>query len=265
MQAQPALTQAKGSWLRKLGGQTLRASIEPSGCYALPRRMHHHEMMTRHYYGGRELEEVREANRRLMAAAGEVPAANGSTAAHAERDPLGEQALTAARAAAQAAHERVQAAEADAARQQDAVKHLTGAACAVRCPCRLPRALPHEHKANADQFLCCLSRAERLQASQQECVQLRAAGEEARASAAKLEADLEGLSGAYNALEAHFNALEVRLRGLEASSGSGAPGTVSGKPACSCSDAPKSTVDRHCDGLQVRKLRQRRVQKRMMA
>ena len=74
--------------------------------------------------------------------------------------------------------------------------------------------------------------AERLQAQQQECAQLAAAGEEARARAARLEADLTGLSGAYNALEAHASALEDRLRDLEPSSeGPAAPGALSRWPA----------------------------------
>ena len=60
---------------------------------------------------------------------------------------------------------------------------------------------------------------EQLQASQQECAHLRAAAEDARAGSAKLEKDMEGLSGAYNALEAHCSALEARLRGAESDPG----------------------------------------------
>jgi hypothetical protein len=69
--------------------------------------------------------------------------------------------------------------------------------------------------------------AERLQASQQECAQLREAGEEARSRAAKLEAELQGLCGAYNALEAHCTGVEARLHDLERSSSAAALGAVS--------------------------------------
>lgn len=62
--------------------------------------------------------------------------------------------------------------------------------------------------------------AGRLEASEREAAQLRSAAEEARAAAAKLEADLEGLSGAYNSLETHSFTLEARLRQLESSAGS---------------------------------------------
>ncbi len=62
--------------------------------------------------------------------------------------------------------------------------------------------------------------AGRLEASEREAMQLRKAAEEARAAAAKLEADLEGLSGAYNSLEMHSFTLEARLRQLESSAGS---------------------------------------------
>lgn len=57
--------------------------------------------------------------------------------------------------------------------------------------------------------------AERLAAAEGEAAQLRSAAQEARAAAAKLDADLEGLSGAYNSLEQHSFTLEARLRQLE--------------------------------------------------
>lgn len=62
--------------------------------------------------------------------------------------------------------------------------------------------------------------AGRLEGSEREAAQLRSAAEDARAAAAKLEADLEGLSGAYNSLETHSFTLEARLRQLESSAGS---------------------------------------------
>ena len=57
--------------------------------------------------------------------------------------------------------------------------------------------------------------AGRLDSAERGAAQQRSAAEEARGAAAKLEADLEGLSGAYNSLETHSFALEARLRQLE--------------------------------------------------
>jgi hypothetical protein len=77
--------------------------------------------------GIRELEQLREANRRLMAEAARAPTANGGPAAHGSRDgAAAAQARGAAEAAAQAAQARAQVAEADAALHQEEVKRLTG-------------------------------------------------------------------------------------------------------------------------------------------
>lgn len=61
-----------------------------------------------------------------------------------------------------------------------------------------------------------------------EAAQLRTLAQEARAAAAKLDADLEGLSGAYNSLEQHSFTLEARLRTLEEQSATGQLLPISG-------------------------------------
>ena len=77
-----------------------------------------------------------------MAAAGEGPAANGSIASQTGLDAPAEHALSATKAAAEAAHERAQIAEADAVLHREKVKRLTGAASLCLSPCCLLWAVP---------------------------------------------------------------------------------------------------------------------------
>ncbi len=62
--------------------------------------------------------------------------------------------------------------------------------------------------------MTCL-RAGQLQQAEQEAVRWRSAANQAQATAAKLEADMEGLGTAYNMLETHSHEVEARLQELE--------------------------------------------------
>lgn len=85
--------------------------------------------------------------------------------------------------------------------------------------------------------------AGRLEAAEREAAQQRSAAEEARGAAAKLEADLEGLSGAYNSLETHSFALEARVRQLESS------GVQKGAAEDSAAEAAAADEEEEDDGL----------------
>ncbi len=88
--------------------------------------------------------------------------------------------------------------------------------------------------------------AGRLAAAERETAQHRSAAEEARAAAAKLEADLEGLSGAYNSLETHSFTLEARVRQLESSPGAD---VASGAAAEASAEASGGNEGEEDDGL----------------
>jgi hypothetical protein len=85
--------------------------------------------------------------------------------------------------------------------------------------------------------------AGRLEAAEREAAQQRSAAEEARGAAAKLEADLEGLSGAYNSLETHSFALEARVRQLESS------GVQKGAAEDGAAEAAAADEEEEDDGL----------------
>ena len=83
----------------------------------------------------RELEQLKELNRRLTSSTAERPTANGwSSGGTPARDAAAEQALGAARAAAQTAEARAQQAEAQAAAHQSATKMLQGLSLRTRMP-----------------------------------------------------------------------------------------------------------------------------------